>query len=344
MAFVFDGFEIYANATMWLRDPSHVQYQLDGFTSNGRRGGNAIKVGTSTHYFGWLTGSTDNTFVFGIALYQYEAGTPSSNNSYPLIKFRDDASNLHLKFLVNSSGLIEVKDSANTLLGTTSGHQVQYRTWTFIEIKVVISNTVGQVTIEVDEVERLSTAANLDTLNGSNAYVGEVMVYGLYNNLETYFDDAHFCDGAETNRNDLLGDLKVDALFVSGAGSHTEFTPSAGSNFQNVDEAQSDDDSTYNDGDTTNDEDSYAMDNLSSPAGSSILGVRVVATIRKTDAGSRKAKLIGRFNGTDYYGSEEDLSDSYKIFTKIWDQNPDDSADFEDADVNGMEAGLKVTA
>ena len=131
-------------------------------------------------------------------------------------------------------------------------------------------------------------------------------------------------------------------MWVSGAGSNTGFAPSAGSNFENVDETPGpDDDGTYNDGDALNEKDSYAMDDLS--AGGTIYALKHQMTVKKTDAGTVGVKPLIRVGGSDYVGSEVMLTTDYTTETQIWEDNPDDSNPFEEADVNAIEAGMQIT-
>jgi len=342
----FDGFESYeAGTDIAALSPLLSQYSTV-IGAYGRRGGNAIFMNGINDWHMVKVSGTPATIVCGFAIYLPSETTPVYSPTAIWIRL-DDASeggNTHLKFYINGSRLIEVRNNALTLLGTTSGHTIDGNTWYYIEIKATISDTVGQITINVDEVERLSTMADKDTLNGSNAYVGGVKLGGVNGPTAIYYDDLYILDDSGTKNNDFLGDVRVDVLRPNGAGTYTDFTPSAGSNYENVDEAFGpDDDTTYNDGSTVADQDSYALENLPAPAGTTIYGVKSQITVRKTDAGSRECKLLTRAGTTDDLGDTIILSDSFTTHTKIFEDNPDDSADWEDADVNGMEVGVEIT-
>src|SRR6185437_13665423 len=53
------------------------------------------------------------------------------------------------------------------------------------------------------------------------------------------------------------GDLRVECVMPNGPGAHTQFTPSAGANWQNVDEVPPDDDTTHNDSSTAGQLDTF---------------------------------------------------------------------------------------
>lgn len=343
----FDGFESYndhldANA---LANVEVLSY-LTHFQTSGRRGGrNWRGNATQSRYTAKVPG-TPATIIFGLALYFNSATAPSYNSSYPFIRIRDGfpSGNIHLNFFVKPDREIEVRDSALNILGTTSGANILAHTWRYIEVKVTISGSVGQITIKVGETEVLNTSADKDTLNGSNVYVGAVELNYVHC-LDTLIDDFYICDTSGSKNNDFLGDIRVDALRPNAAGTYTDFTPSAGSNHENVDEVPGpDDDTTYNDGANVGDQDSYQMPDLPAPAGTTIFGVKTQATVRKTDAGAMKCKLLTRAGTTDDLGDEIILSDSYTTHAEIFENNPDDSAAWEDADVNSMEPGVETTA
>ena len=86
------------------------------------------------------------------------------------------------------------------------------------------------------------------------------------------------------------------------------------------------------------------MGALPAPSGTTIHGFKSQITVRKTDAGARKCKLLTRAGTTDQLGSEIALSDTYLTHTEIYEDNPDDAAAWEDADINAVEVGVEITA
>jgi len=344
----FDGFESYGAAADMNRvtDPTFYCNNTQFSATYKRYGDRGIAHNAWDHYLDITMASapSSTTCVVGMAIYFNNASTPSI--STPFLHLRDGSGNMHVGLYADADRNIVVKNNGGTTLGTTSGVTLNAYAWYYIEVKAIIDDSVGQVIIRIDEAVVLTTTADKDTLNGSDAYVQGLRVQAVFNIPPTLVDDFYFLDGSgDAPHNDFLGDIRVDISRVDGAGSHTEFTPSAGSNYENVDEEPGpDSDTTYNDGDTTDDEDSYALEDLPAPSGTTIYGVKSQITVRKTDAGARRCKIITRSGGSDYLGDEETLSDSYQTFTTLYEDNPDDSAAWEDADVNGMEVGIKVTA
>ena len=75
-----------------------------------------------------------------------------------------------------------------------------------------------------------------------------------------------------------------------------------------------------------------------------IHGFKSQITVRKTDAGSKQCKILTRSGTTETLGSAITLSDTYKTYTEIYEENPDDSAAWEDADINAVEVGVQITS
>jgi len=342
----FDGFESYTNSADMLAMSNILTASLYGVSASyGRRS----SVGVYLHNAEPLSiniPEQPSTIVVGFAFYINGTTPPSYSAAGPLVAFMDQYAGgvNHLKFFVKPDRNIEVRNGANAILATSSGILAEGLTWCYIEIKAVISDTVGQITINMNGTEVLSTTSDLDTLNGSNAYVGVVQLRNVVN-FATWYDDLYILDNTgDAPHNDFLGDIRVDVVRPDGAGTHTDFTPSAGANYQNVDETYPDDNSTYNDGDTVGYQDSYNMGALPAPSGTTIYGFKSQITVRKTDAGARKCKLLTIAGTTEDLGSEISLSDTFTTHTKVFEHNPDDSADWEDADINAVQVGVEVTA
>ena len=344
----FDGFERYYRGDDMSVITSDVissisMYGNNNFRSNGyigRRGGYCWCQQYGDNYIKYVLSSNYQTFIFGAA-FKLDA-LPSYSQLYPFLSFRDGLSDAQLRFHGNGSEILVYRGD-NTQLGTTSGAGLAMGVWRYLEIKVTIDNSSGAVEIRIDG----STVLNLtsqDTQYTSNAYFNvldhRMMYTGALN--YTYWDDMYWLDTTGTKNNDFLGDVRVDPLDPSGAGTYTDFTPSAGSNYQNVDEIYPDDDTTYNDGANVADQDTYAMDDLEALS-TTIHGVKSQITVRKTDAGSRGTKILTRSGTTDHLSSELALSDSFVTHLEIMEDNPDDSAAWAEADVNAMEVGIEIT-
>jgi hypothetical protein len=221
-----------------------------------------------------------------------------------------------------------------------------YGTWYYIEIKVVIHDTAGSVELRINGAT-VASASGVDTRNGGTGVVNGFQFGaghgGSSQRTNANFCDLYVCDGSGAINNSFLGDCKVECLFPNGAGAETQWTPSAGSNYQNVDETPPNDDTDYNKSNTVDQVDTYAMTDLASTTGL-IYGVQYLDYVRKDNAGSRHIAPVARIGGTDYAGADASLGDSYVYTREIHELSPATAAAFTISEVNAMEFGLKVTA
>jgi len=341
----FDGFENYndINDISPLRNSAFTSLGYEGtnigFGAYGRRSTRGIKIWYTAKLI-YTLASNYASFVAGIALYQNDPDIPSYNANYPFFGFYDDTT-LQLGFYIVGTEIHVYSNGVK--LGETSGADINCWVWRYVEVKFTINNTTGTVEVRVNE-NILLTLSNVDTQNSADAYFNKFKLGPSYNNIETLYDDLYLCDTAGTKNNDFLGDVRVDVLRPNGAGTYTQFTPSAGANYENVDEVYPDDDTTYNQGSLVDDKDAYNVEDLPSPPASTVIhGVKSQITVRKTDAGARECKILTRSGATDTLGDALVLSDSYLTPTKIYEDNPDDSLAWEDADVNAMQVGVQIT-
>ena len=341
----FDGFENYKDYSDIppLRNSAFTSlgYEKTGmeFGAYGRRSTRGFRI-WYTNKLLYTLASNYASFVTGIALYRNDTDIPSYSANYPFLGFYDDAT-LQLGFYIVGT---EIHVYSNGIkLGETSGADISYQTWRYVEVKFTINDTTGTVEVRVNE-NTLLTLSNVDTQNTANAYFNKFKFGSPYSNIYMDYDDLYLCDTAGAKNNDFLGDVRVDVLRPNGAGAYTQFTPSAGANYENVDEVYPDDDSTYNQGSLVDDKDAYNVGDLPSPpVSTTIHGIKSQITIRKTDAGARECKVLTRSGTTDSLGDALALSDSYLTPTKIYEDNPDDSLAWEDADVNAMQVGVQIT-
>jgi hypothetical protein len=150
-----------------------------------------------------------------------------------------------------------------------------------------------------------------------------------------------------TAPNDFLGHYRFGCLDADGNGNQSDFNGSDGNQTDNyllIDDGFTPDDSTtYVESATVNDVDTYSMDDLPTPA-LSIIAVCPVIRAVKTDAGTRALTAVIRSGGADYDGAvEQFLSTSYAGYREAFLVDPDTAAAWDEAGVNAMEVGMKVT-
>jgi len=332
MALLFmDGFDHYASGDgteKWVAAGGGIQ------TTYKRTGAGA----SSTGAYQISLPASGSTAIFGMGLYIISGAME--------IRFCYGAVNSgQCSIKVTSLGAIEAYrgNNGDTLLGTTAAGVVRFSAWGYLEAKFVLSQTVGTVTVKYNGATVLSLSG-LDTC----ALAGVAWdTFYTYTSSQGYMDDLYVCDGSGSQNNDLLGECRVVTLLPQtdavAAGSNADFTPSTSTDHGAlVDEAAPNDDTDYLSSSTLNHVDSWEYPALGYTG--TIKGVQMNLSARKTDSGTRaiaavtKPASTNRVHGTNHY-----IGTSYAYWLSIWELNPEDSAAWEVADVDGAEFGVKVT-
>jgi hypothetical protein len=227
-----------------------------------------------------------------------------------------------------------------TLLGSASPVPLQVGTWTYIELRMKCDNSAGTCVVRQNGIERLNLTG-LDTMLTATALTRVAL--GAYGNLViANIDDLVVMDLNGSVNNAFLGDVTISALYPNGVGTTSGWTPSAGSNYQNVDEATPNDDTDYNSASTLLAKDTYAMQNCM--AGADIKAVQILAAVRKAQEGPGKIKLVTRSASTDYDGAEQSLGGTtYSYLREIREVDPATSQPWTESGWNAAEVGLKKT-
>lgn len=346
-----DGFDHYNTAAAFL---AKYGTTLNGaYTINssaGRNGTAGIRLNDTTFYGAQgvpvilpsnITGKVFVGFAVNMALRAAEQC---------LVAFMDNTT-VQCTVNIQTDMKINVR-RGNTGSGTivaTSTNAISYGAYHYFEVAITVHNTAGTIDVRWDgqNVAGLSGLTSQNTRNGSNNYCNKVNLYGAPSNTAlggsatiVDVDDLYICDDSGSNNNTFLGDVRVQSIFPSGAGNQTDFTPSAGSNFQTVDETTPNDDTDYNSSSTANHIDLFAMGDIT-PTSGTIKAVVVWVYCRKDDAGSRQLAPAVRSGGTNAFATTINVGSSYAYYQGLFELDPA-SAAWTITTVNSIEAGYKL--
>lgn len=264
----------------------------------------------------------------------------SADYSRALISFRDSAGTQTYALRRNqSSGFVEthVGNAYGSLVSTgtiplTAGSAY------LIEIRYKPLNSGGVLTTKINGVQDINYSG--DTTNGLENVKQFILGYdagGSPESVYSYYDDFVVDDA------NWIGNTKIQAIVPTGAGATTGWTPSAGNNWDCVNEKPASD-ADYVVAGVTNSIDTYTMGNLTGAIGS-IKSVAVHTRNFKQGNGLLdRGQHIVRPASTDRLAVSKTsmFPISPSIFQSIWELNPEDSQAWEEADVNGMEVGIKA--
>ena len=143
---------------------------------------------------------------------------------------------------------------------------------------------------------------------------------------------------------DFIGDVKITTQSPTADAATVDWTASAGSDYQCVDETPNaaNDDTDYISSSTAGQESRFAMSNLAAtPA--AVHAVQVRYRAKKTDAGNRTIRSLVNSNATESVGVERGLSTAYKWFHgDVFELDPDGSVDWDGAAIDALEVGVEV--
>lgn len=282
--------------------------------------------------------AASDTGVIGFAV--YNSGTLPS--AVILIEFlRSGSVTLELK--VHGAGVILFERGTTALVIAPLPFRIH--TWHYVEVKWNCVNSIGANTfqLKVDGELILNIPASTDCQNAGTSGVDAIYINGMCS--YSYFNDVYICDLTGSEWNDFQGDITIDVLHPNGNGNTNDFIGSDSDSVDNyllVDDATPDDDTTYTESSTVTDVDLYAFDNSEAP--DTVLAVAVDCFCLMDDAGPKSGKLITYVNSSTYEGDTFSLTTGYIYETQLWVLNPDDSAAWAAADIDGAEFGVKVEA
>jgi hypothetical protein len=301
------------------------------FVGTGRFSGQSAHIDNGDRCYHYLPG-TYTTLIVGAAL-----NTPNLTND--MLYLRSGGTNV-VKLnatLVGGQYVLRLLNAANTQLayGTTP---VFANTWIYVEIKVVVSATVGTVELRLN-------GASTSELSASGVNTGALAIDNIcmVGDASMYVDDIYAVDPAtgSSPTNTWLGEVRVATLAPNGNGTYTAWT-NAYTDWDDITSA--DDDTTYVSSSTPGDRETSTLTDLSA-ATSTVFAVQTNLVARKDDAGTRTIAPVVVIGGTPYDGTTTAaLSSSYLDYTQLYDRLAPDGNVWDVTKVNAMETGVKEIA
>lgn len=350
-----DGFDHYVTADLTKKWHILASTGSSGATitaAAGRNGSGALtNNGSTASSNSWIsrTFPPAASWVIGFAFkFSGSVATPL------IIAALTDAGTTQCDLRLNADSTLSVTRNGTALTSGTSATALSSGIWYYIEWKITIANSIsaGSCKVRVNGSDVITVATSQDTQNTANATASQLKLGIQTTNSSTsilqFYDDVYVCDSVDSGiagvpNNDFLGDVRAEAILPNGAGNTTGMTPSTGSNYTCVDDTTPNDDTDYVSSSVATTKDTYAFANLTtSPV--TIFGVQTVLTQRKDDAGHRFTCPVTRTGATDYDGSNYAVLDSYSMDCQVRQSNPNTSAAWTEAGVNGAEFGMKVVS
>lgn len=304
---------------------------------------------------GWVIpiGANLITGFIGCALKMYDDCSGAYGG--PTIQVYDaiaDAPQLTIVFCPN--GVIKVFRGSNgrsgtaVLLANSAPGSFQENEWFHFEMKPIIDSAAGGIEIRINTVPKIQLVG-ANTQATSAAYFDSISLVTIANNNDHYHysaDDLFVNDTTGAEMNDWAGNLRVKSQFMIADGALDQFSiggsSPAATHWQSV-LNQLLDDSEYVYSPNVGDIDLYTPDpNLNAPL---VRVVQIRMALRQDDATQRVARAVLRSAGANYEGSiDQYTNQTFTFYKDRWQLNPATGVTFTGAEVNAIQAGLKVQA
>jgi hypothetical protein len=328
---LFDGFEIAPNLRNSITGTAPT-------AQAGRTGGKAASFLPNGLVTIPLPTPAAQVFV-GVAIKPSALSIGSTGANCYAIGVRSDAGATgHLCVNFSPDGHVYLRRSLSPIgtIMATSTAIISPDVWHYLELSATIADAGGICIVRLDGVEIINFVG--DTKNaGTATTISSIDLGGLQT---SYYDDLYICDAlGAAPYNTFLGDRVVKAARPDGAGASSGFTPSAGSNYQCVDE----------DPWTTADyvaaaaaaTDTYTHADVS--GFSSVDALQVVTYSLKTDAGVRTLRTVMRSSaGTSAESADLALPTSVGVVQGPIRQTDPDALPLTQALVNTAQYGVKA--
>lgn len=354
MALLFmDSFDAYATADLtekWTASGA-VGATVTIGSGNGRHGSHGLRFATGgaaneTFYVQKTLAAGDATFCLGFSVV-VPAGTMGVSG-IALASIRDGSS-AQLTLVLNADYTLVVLrgNHGGTVLGTSSSAPLTGGVVAHVEWKGLIHPSAGTVAVRVNGALvaglTLTSQNTRATATAQWTGVGLGQVDAILSNIISVanidYDDCYVLDGTgAAPLNDFLGDCRVDALLPTGAGATTGWTPSAGANWQCVDDAAPNDDTDYTSAATTGLTDTFVFPDAP-VAGATIYGIQHNLSSKKTDAGTASLAPVIRHSGVDYPGTAIFPGLAYTYALQIAATNPGTGVAWTEAGLNACDFG-----
>jgi len=279
MAVVFmEGFDHIALAQLYAKGWSQPS---GGSVVAGRFAGQGLRTNSSApNCYSKALPASYSTLIVGFAF------LPTTTDARDVLSLRNGTTTVVKVATVVVGGVpvVRLVNASGTTLATgTTG--VPANAWTYIELKVVVSATVGTVEVRLNgasAAECSGTGLNTGALDIDNIGLWWVVTY-----LNTY-DDIYVVDtSGSAPTNTWLGEVRVSTLIPNGNGANTAWT-GAYTDWDDITSA--DDDTTYVSSSTPGDRETSTLTDLSA-ATSTVLLSRPISSPARMMPGREPSRL-----------------------------------------------------
>jgi hypothetical protein len=268
----------------------------------------------------------------GVGMAFWFTNLPSAADTTVLMAFVDTDNVAQVGLVVTTDGKLAVKRGSltnisagtATTLGTTATTVITAGVWHHVECKYLADQTVGTVTVKIDEVEVLAITG-ADTVNTSNVEASQIVIGRFLdaNTLPAYVDDIFAWDTAGSYNNTFVGDKDILPYWYTGDGATSAWVRNTGStDYEQIDDTVQDGDTTYLQAANALDVQEQTLSGVPSTVGG-IVAIGLVNCMRKTQAGSASVTAAAvETGGAVSSGTDRPMTEEYAYYLDVIERNP----------------------
>jgi len=329
--------DVYSSGEVALRFSSVSGTPPTVEVGGGRNTSNGLKMEASTTFFAKTVTGKDE-YTAGIAFRLQTLTTPVT-----ILDFNEGATN-HIKIKVLANGAIEVLRDAASLDISVPG-LVLPGAYSYMEVRVVIDDAAGIVTVHLDEIE-ITALTVQDTQNGGTGVIDSIQCNGTSDVI--FFDDFYITDNVgAAPQNGFLGNMHITTAVAISDSTPLDITiiePTAPTtHFDKVNQIPADGDTSFLASKTPGDQDMFNFSPLPILSGNGdVFGIQVNVFAKKDNEGPRQVKPIIDPGVAISVGAALELTTVYRFGISMFQQNPDTSLDWTEAEVDSSKVGFEV--
>lgn len=244
-----------------------------------------------------------------------------------------------------TTGVVTVSLAGSSAVSQSGSTNVCDNAWHLIEWQIDAKDAAGVLKVWVDGVLEINFSG--DTYSGTAHAAPWLTAFTLFStSVVRYYKDFIIFDssggtGAMKTTSQPFGNLTIETIRPNGAGTTTGFTPSAGSNYQCVDETSQNGATDYVESAVSTTRDTYAMGNLAGVP-TTVYGAVAKVFAENPGSGTISMKQTLKSGGTTDVGasSAANIAGNYK--SKVYDNDPNTSTAWTLTTINALEQGFEV--
>jgi hypothetical protein len=213
-----------------------------------------------------------------------------------------------------------------------------------IELKVTIHNTTGVIELRVNGGTQIPSTGSLNTRVSANNQANEIGIgVSGAGSSRPLFKQFILMDTTGSTMNDFIGPVDITSLRPNADGEYDDWTANTGTRFAAVNQAVTDNDTTFVSSSTPGDQVTFQLSNL--PSGvTDVFAVFPQMQIRREQGTTRICKFLMRSGIDDELGAKElAIGPTYAFRQEAITTSPFTTNAWDVAEVNGLELGVEIT-